>query len=210
MPYCLPYAPVSEARSRTVSGQNAAFKVPNMESTPFFVFLFFHLASLILGVGAVLVSDYYGFRWMQGIIPLSRTVRVVGITEKLIWAGWTGLVITGVPLIILKGEIDELMIIKFFFVLLVAANGIALHYLRENLKMIQDYEAVPTIVKFRMGLVSFISQLGWWGALLIGFLHRHVESIIEWPPNPYLVSLGILLVLLGVWVMGEKFIGKRK
>jgi hypothetical protein len=181
-----------------------------MESTPFFVFLFFHLASLILGVGAVLVSDYYGFRWMQGIIPLSRTVRVVGITEKLIWAGWTGLVITGVPLIILKGEIDELMIIKFFFVLLVAANGIALHYLRENLKMIQDYEAVPTIVKFRMGLVSFISQLGWWGALLIGFLHRHVESIIEWPPNPYLVSLGILLVLLGVWVMGEKFIGKRK
>jgi hypothetical protein len=184
--------------------------VQPMETTPFFILLFFHLASLILGIGSVLISDFYGLLWIRRRIPLSRTVRVSRITTKLIWTGWTGAVVTGIPMIILKGETDNLMIMKFFFVLLVGANGMALHYVRESLKMVQDYESLPTIVSFRMGLVTFTSQLGWWGAFLIGFLHRHVATIIEWPAHPYLASLGILLFLLGVWAVGEKLIDKRK
>mgnify|MGYP006186482683 CR=1 FL=1 len=38
---------------------------------------------------------------------LDGTRHTITATQKLIWIGWGGLVLAGIPLILLKGEIDR-------------------------------------------------------------------------------------------------------
>lgn len=170
-----------------------------METTEFFIFLFFHLSFLILGFGSVLVTDLYGLLWIRDRVRFTQLTSVSGITQKFIWAGWIGMVSAGIPLIILKGEVDNLMIIKLFFVALIGINGIPLHFLHNKVEKYQEGEHVPKIFMFQLMLALFISQLGWWSALLIGFLHRHVSTIINWPDNPWLICGLILGTLLAIW-----------
>jgi hypothetical protein len=181
-----------------------------VDSAPFYILLFVHLSSLILGFGSVMVTDLYGALWARNRVRFTQVVKVSGVTEKFIWIGWAGMVITGIPLIILKGEIDKLMIMKFFFVVLVGVNGIPLHFLQKTMQRYKESDAVPNVFMFRLGLSIFVSQLAWWGAVLIGFLHRHIWTIIEWPVRPWLASGLILAALLLVWAIGEALFKSRK
>jgi hypothetical protein len=174
-----------------------------MDTAPFYILLFIHLASLILGLGAVLVTDLYGLLWIRDRLRFREVVRASGVNANFIWIGWTGMVLSGVPLILLKGETDQLMIIKFFFVILIGLNGIPLHFLQKKMEEFGTGAAVPGVFMFRLTLALFVSQLGWWGAVAIGFLHRHLWTIIEWPSRPWLVSALILVGILVVWGVGE-------
>ncbi len=180
-----------------------------MESTPFFIFLFIHLVGLILGFGSVLVTDLFGLLWIFNRIRFPQVVRVGGVTENFIWWGWGLMVAAGIPLIFLKGEIDNLMIIKLFFVALIGINGILLHRLQKKLKDYNQDDTVPNIVIFRLTTTLAVSQLGWWGAFTIGFLHRHVQSVIEWPAHPVLVCAGILAAIFIIWIAGEASFGEK-
>jgi len=180
-----------------------------MESTAFFIFLFIHLSCLILGFGSVLVTDLYGLVWIRDRVRFTQLVSVSAITEKFIWAGWIGMVAAGIPLIIFKGEVDNLMIIKLFFVLLIGLNGILLHSLHKKVEGYSKGEHVPNLFMFRLMLSLSVSQIGWWGAVLIGFLHRHVQSVINWPDQPWLLLGLIVAVLLVLWVSGSAYF-KRK
>ncbi len=174
-----------------------------METTAFFIFLFIHLSCLVLGFGSVLVTDLYGLLWIRDRVRFTQVISVSGVTEKFIWAGWIGMVAAGIPLIILKGEIDNLMTIKLFFVALIGINGILLHFLHKKVEKYKKGDHVPNLFMFRLVLSLFVSQLSWWSALLIGFLHRHVTSIINWPDMPWLVSGLILGAFLIIWGLGE-------
>lgn len=176
-----------------------------METTPFFIFLFVHLSCLILGFGSVLVTDLYGLLWVSDRVRFTQLTSVSGVTQKFIWAGWIGMVAAGIPLIILKGEIDNLMIVKLSFVALIGINGVPLHFLHKKVEKYKKGEHVPSLFMFRLMLSLFVSQLGWWSALLIGFMHRHVSTIINWPDNPWIVFMLILAVLLIIWAGGEAF-----
>lgn len=181
-----------------------------METTPFFIFLFIHLSFLILGFGSVLVTDLYGLLWLRDRVRFTQLVSVSSITQKFIWIGWFGMVAAGIPLIIFKGEIDNLMVIKLFFVGLIGLNGILLDSLHKKVEGYTKGEHVPNTFMFRLMLSLFISQLGWWGALLIGFLHRHVKSVINWPEdNPWIIPLIIVTVLLIIWIGGNAFFKKK-
>lgn len=115
------------------------------------------------------------------------------------------MVAAGIPLIILKGEMDNLMIIKLFFVALIGINGLLLHFLHKKVGKYKKGEHVPNLFMFRLMLSLFVSQISWWGALLIGFLHRHVSTIINWPDMPWFGSGLILGALLIIWGGGEIF-----
>jgi hypothetical protein len=174
-----------------------------METTSFFIFLFIHLSFLILGFGSVLATDLYGLLWVKDRVRFTQLISVSGHTKKFIWAGWFGMVAAGIPLLILKGEIDNLLVIKLFFVALIGANGVLLHYLHQKVEVYSKGEQVPRLFMFRLTFSLFISQLGWWGALLIGFLHRHVSTIINWPDNPWL-AIGLIIGGLAlIWGLGE-------
>ena len=87
--------------------------------------------------------------------------------------------------------------VKLYFVVLVAVNGIALHFIAKACERCeaQNVSLSPRLM-FRVGLSSAISQLGWWGALVIGFLHRHVDHRIDWPNEPFLWMAGISIVII--------------
>ena len=174
-----------------------------MDTTPFFILLFFHLAFLILGFGSVMVTDLYGLLWMLDRLRFRQVVKVSGVNESFIWIGWAGMVATGIPLIILKSEIDNLMILKFLFVAMIGVNGIMLHLLQKRMESFSGEQNVSIRFMFRLGLALFVSQLAWWGALIIGFLHRHIWNIIDWPGRPWLVSAAIVASLLLIWAVVE-------
>lgn len=181
-----------------------------METTPFFILLFIHLSGLILGFGSVLVTDLYGLLWLRNRERFPQVVRVSGVTEKFIWTGWGVMVAAGIPLLVLKGVIDDLMMIKLFFVALIGINGISLHVLQKKVRGYQEGDDVPTLILFRLALALFISQLAWWSAVLIGFLHRHVQSIIEKPDAPWLMIGIVVVALLTIWIGGEGLIRSNR
>ena len=173
------------------------------ETPLYYALVFAHLASLIAAFGAVMVTDFFGLCWIADRVPFRRLLKVAGTTEKLIWAGLAGMILSGVPLLIFKGFVDELMVVKLFFVGLAAANGVALYFILHALRRHRDADAVPTLLMYRVGLSLAVSQVAWWGALVIGFLHRQVWSAITWPPRPWLTVSLVAAGLLALWLAGE-------
>ena len=173
-----------------------------MDTLPFYIFLFIHLTSLVVGFGSVLVIDFFGLRWMLKKSTLAFTMQVAEVTQKLIWLGWSGLVISGIGLIVIKGYIDELTWIKLFFVVMLGVNGYLMHLIKKNMERLGDAESVPRSVMFRMGFSTVLSQIGWWGAMTIGFLHRHWQHTISWPPQPFFVIGLLALAMIVVGVIG--------
>ena len=175
----------------------------------FYIALFAHLVFLIMGFGAVIVIDSFGLLMVLGKTRLDLVKKVADITQRLIWIGWIGMIASGLVLITMKGYVDNLTKIKLFFVVLVGLNGVYLHIIKKALGRYGSMKEIPAIWKFRIGLASFISQMGWWGALFIGFVHRHIEHNIPWPANPWIVMVGIVSGLLALWIAGETAFRKK-
>lgn len=173
-----------------------------MDSTLFYVLLFAHLASLATGFGAVVVIDSFGLLWLLKKVPISLVNKVANVTQALIWIGWGGLVASGIPMLVLKGSVDNLTLIKLFLVLMLGLNGIFLHRLKRSFDRLSDTETVPRPLRFRIGLASAISQTGWWGAMLIGFLHRQVAHTIGWPGNPYWIIGAVVAAIAAAAAAG--------
>jgi hypothetical protein len=176
-----------------------------MDSTHFYIALFVHLVGLILGFGAMLVVDVFGMLMIFHKRSLETVKKVANVTQVIIWTGWLGLVVSGTNLIILKGHIDSLTKIKIFFVLMVGINGLFLHKIKKYLEKIHTSQEISLVYRFRIFLTSVISQTGWWGALLIGFVHRHIKHNITWPQNPWFYISLISLVFFIAWLLGEIF-----
>jgi hypothetical protein len=174
-----------------------------METTPFFILLFAHLSGLILGFGAVLITDLYGLLWVTDRVRFPELIRVSDLNQKFIWVGWGIMVAAGIPLLALKGTVDNLMIIKLFFVAVIGLNGVLLHLAHQQISACREGQEIPDVIVFRLGLALLVSQITWWGAMTIGFLHRHIWTVIEWPDAPWLVCGLILAALLVIWGAGE-------
>ena len=164
----------------------------------FTVALFVHLVSLVVGFGAVVVVDMFGLLWLARRVPLSLVNRVAGVTQRLIWLGWSGLVVSGLVLISKKGFVDNLTLIKLFFVAMLGANGLFLHTIKKRMEALSDDAIMTPDLKRQVGFSSFISQLGWWGAMLIGFIHNNWQQNINWPPHPWYFIIGMAVVFLGI------------
>lgn len=167
------------------------------ETPLFYGFLLVHLVSLIVGFGAVIVIDAMGLLWVRGRVPARRLINVAEVTQKVIWIGWGGLVVSGSAMLYLKGYIDALTTVKVFLVAMIGVNGLALHFIKKSLRGIVRYESVPPVHKYHIVVTSVVSQVGWWGALLIGFLHRHIKHYWDWPDSP----LPFLFGIAGAWLL---------
>lgn len=114
-----------------------------MDSTHFYIALFAHLVSLIVGFGSVLAIDTFGLLMLLRRQPLSQVKKVANATQVLIWAGWLGMAISGLNLIILKGCADNPTKIKLFFVIMIGLNGVFLHYIKKALDKIEEKKRHP-------------------------------------------------------------------
>jgi hypothetical protein len=134
--------------------------------------LFVHLASLVLGLGAVLTIDFHGLLWMTGRRRFNEIARLVEALELVIWAGLIGLVVSGT---LLEPHLNKpLTRIKIVLVLVVGVNGAVAQLLHEwtsSMHGTMSFRLSPR--GYRLGVVASatVSQVAWWGATFIGFLN---------------------------------------
>lgn len=125
--------------------------------------LFVHLASLVVGFGAVLTVDWVALLWLVRRCELRDVLRQARHVHVPIWTGYAGLVISGV---MLEPDLtNPITRAKLAAVLLIGWNGLLATWLHARLT--ED----PS--RFHLGastLTASLSQVGWWGAMLIGFV----------------------------------------
>lgn len=130
--------------------------------------LFVHLASLVLGLGAVLVADYYGLLWLLGRCALPETLAAAGRLHIPIWAGLAGLVASGA---MLQPDLDSALTrTKLILVLVLTFNGLQAKILTHRMSK----HPAPTPERRVLiwgAATAAMSQLCWWGAVVIGFLN---------------------------------------
>jgi hypothetical protein len=136
------------------------------------VALFVHLASLVIGLGAVLMVEWYAFLWATDWRS-PRDLRQVDVTLRVpIWAGLIGLLASGA---LLQPDLEApLTIVKLAAVLVVALNGVAITqwtgYLARFPRRMR-FRSLPWKAQFRFVSSAIVSQIAWWTAVVIGMLN---------------------------------------
>ncbi len=172
------------------------------------VWLFVHILSVILGFGAVIVVDVFGVLWMLKKVHLAQVIAVAKVTQMLIWIGWLGAVISGYILMQEFTRIPNLVWFKIFLVVLLGVNGVFLHYIKVALEKISG-DNISNELKFRIGFGSFISQIGWWGAIIIGFMGHELHKNTPKLPSIWPYIGGSMIILIAVYIVGT-FVTRKK
>lgn len=135
------------------------------------VALFVHLASLILGFGAVLAIDYYGVLWLMGRKTLREVLDFTAPLHIPVRAGLGGLLFSGA---FLHPDVSSpLTCVKLGLVLVLSLNGVQASALHRRPAAV-DGSPVSRSLLIRGGVTASVSQAAWWGAVAIGFLNsRH-------------------------------------
>ncbi|NBE51819.1 hypothetical protein [Streptomyces boluensis] len=129
---------------------------------------FLHLVSLVVGLGSVLAVDWFALLWVLGRRRLPEVLRTACTLQVPIWLGLAGLVVTG---LFLRPDLESpLTLLKLGLVLAITLNGLYAHWLGQRLDGYRDGR-VPRPLRIRSAVAASVSQLGWWGASLIGFLN---------------------------------------
>ncbi|TQM54577.1 transposase [Humibacillus xanthopallidus] len=131
-----------------------------------------HVLSLVVAFGAVLVIDWHGLLWLAGRRGLTESTRLAAGAGPLIWGGLAGLIATGA--LLHPNLHSPLTVTKLVLVLAVAWNGAAMSALRRRMAQLPAY-VKPVDLPRRdwrlMMTATVISQVGWWGAIIIGFVN---------------------------------------
>lgn len=133
--------------------------------------LFVHLVALVLGFGSVLAIDAYGLLWLVGRRSMGEVVRLAVSLDVLVWTGLAGLTLSGIFLA--PDTAAPLARVKLVLVLMVGLNGVNLHRLRKRTQCLSSLlgsAEAPWSYLFWSTVSIAVSQLGWWGAIVIGFL----------------------------------------
>jgi hypothetical protein len=94
--------------------------------------------------------------------------RLTSAAHLPIWLGLTGLVVSGA---LCRPDLSApLTWIKLSLVLLVTLNGLHAYAIGERLARLGN-DAVALPLLRRAGTAAALSQLGWWGAMIIGFVN---------------------------------------
>ncbi|MGQ0778338.1 MAG: hypothetical protein ACT4NY_28680 [Pseudonocardiales bacterium] len=132
--------------------------------------LFVHLAALVVGFGTVIAVDWIALLWLLGRRSLDDLMKVASAAHLPIWLGLIGLVFSGA---LCGPDLSAVLTwIKLCLVLLVTLNGLHVYALGERLRGLRD-GMVPAGLLRRAGTAAALSQLGWWGAMIIGFANSH-------------------------------------
>ena len=136
------------------------------------VALFFHLVSMAMGFGAVVMIDVYGLLWLFGHRTLTELVDLDTAAHSVIAIAVGGLLASGIALQPDLGT--PLAKVKMLLVLVLMLNGLAaqrmLNRLRATLPATTTGDSIPWAA-FQRGLAAaLVSQASWWGAIAIGFI----------------------------------------
>ncbi|HEY9493764.1 MAG TPA: transposase [Intrasporangium sp.] len=131
-----------------------------------------HVMSLVASFGAVLLVDWHGLLWLARRRTLMESTRLAAAASPIIWAGLGGLFVTGA---LLRPDLGSpLTLVKLALVLAVSVNGAVMAPVRLKLTELSADASpvdVPQREWRRMVLATTVSQIAWWGAVVIGFVN---------------------------------------
>lgn len=131
---------------------------------------FVHVAAMLVGFGGVLTVDWLALMWLLRRRTLSDLLKAIDAVHTMVWAGLAGVVFSG---LLLQPDVGSTLTqAKLGLVLIVLLNGLQAHALGKRLRRYEGHE-VPTRVMLHAGITGAVSQLGWWGCVLIGFINTH-------------------------------------
>ncbi|MET9617102.1 hypothetical protein [Kitasatospora indigofera] len=132
------------------------------------VALFGHLAALVVGFGAVLVIDYLGLLWLLGRRSLRQVLTSTDSLHLPVWTGLAGLMFTG---LFLHPDLSSpLTCVKLVAVLVIALNGLFAGTVQQRLAALGGRRP-PRRLLLTSAAAAGVSQLGWWLAVVVGFLN---------------------------------------
>lgn len=136
-----------------------------------FIGLFILLAGFTIGLGAVTVIDIHGFMGRKSLYWTEATIRTHKVTKPLIWFGIMFAIIGGA--IFYRNEsffVFPLYHALIAFVLLL--NGLFLSFYVSPFLLKQEREGrqselLPNSLQNKIIVSLIISDIGWWGGLLL-------------------------------------------
>lgn len=135
--------------------------------------LFVHLVALVVGFGAVLITDLFGLLWLLKRKSLTDVLGVLDVLHLVIWAGLEVLVISGM---LLAPDISSTRVqVKMVLVLVAALNGLWASRLSSELRL-TGVGVVPRPLMVRIFVAAMISQTAWWGSTLVGFISANIDK----------------------------------
>lgn len=133
--------------------------------------LFLLLAGFVVGLGAVTVIDIHGFLGRTSSYWTEATTRTHKVTKPMIWAG-TLLAIVGGFIFYRAHGFSGIPLIHAFIALALIVNGSFLSFSVSPFMLKREREGrsgelLPAAWQKRIMLSLIVSDIGWWGGLLL-------------------------------------------
>jgi hypothetical protein len=133
--------------------------------------LFIFLAGFVAGLGAVTVIDIHGFLGRTSPYWNEATIRTHKVTKPLIWVG-TLLAIIGGTMLYWGLPLAGIPLYHAVIACVLVGNGAFLSlYVSPQLlareKADKARELLPFSLQWKIALSLIISDVGWWGALVL-------------------------------------------
>lgn len=129
---------------------------------------FAHLASVVVGMGSVVVVDWFGLLWRFGRASLHTVVSIANALALPIWLGLGGLFLSGM---FLSPDLSSpLTKVKLCVVAVTGVGGVLALALGRRLSA-PGPSPSPRLLRATLGM-AVASQVCWWTATVIGFMNR--------------------------------------
>jgi len=123
--------------------------------------------SCIIGYGAVVAIDTAGLFWILKKRSMDFVYSMTGITQPLIWIGWTGIT-TGILGSLAFTPLTPIMTYQLVLLGILGLNGIYLQTIKKRLNLKNPNQKLPM---FSMFLATVISQTSWITFLTLQFIN---------------------------------------
>ena len=128
--------------------------------------MFFILAGLIIGLGAVTVIDWHGFLAIRSQYWTESTIRAHKVTKPLIWLGLL-LFIIGAVITYRQSWLTGVALFQALIIIVLILNGLFLTFyisprLLQREKDGDIAKVLPDSLISKIGISFIISFLGWW------------------------------------------------
>lgn len=137
--------------------------------------LFLFLAGFIVGLGAVTVIDIHGFLGRKSSYWTEATIRTHKVTKPLIWVG-IFLAVVGGLIFYRDQSLSGTPLIHTIIAFVLIINGCFLSFkvspfLLQREKEGRSGELLPILWQKKIMASLIISDIGWWGGLLLLVMH---------------------------------------
>ena len=150
-------------------------RIMNIASALDVLGLFLFIAGFVIGLGAVTVIDIHGYLGRRSSYWTKATTQTHKVTKPMIWAGIALAIIGG--LIFYRSErILGIPLVHAVIALVLIANGYFLSFkvspfLLTREKSGHSGDLLPVTWQRKIMVSLIISDLGWWGGLLLLSIH---------------------------------------